>query len=109
LSKNAKAYPPYFFLVVFVRNDKETPVEDILLKIKSLKVPFAEIWILGRLPISVGAYRMFMAHPEPTKMIDFDAFEGYRKNRGQIDFLQPEGRGKSIERTNRGLVYLPIP
>ncbi|MGC2698115.1 MAG: hypothetical protein WA738_20190 [Candidatus Angelobacter sp.] len=107
--KCGKAYPPYFFLVVFVRNDKETMVEDILQKIKSLKVPFAEIWILGRLPVSIGAYRLFLAHPEPTKLVDFDVFESYRQNISQIDFMQAEGRSKSTERTDRGLLYLPIP
>jgi len=107
--KCGKAYPSYFFLVVFVRNDKETLVEDILQRIRNLAVPFAEIWILGRLPISIGSYRLFMAHPEPAKVVDFDLFDGYRKNLNQIDFLQPEGRGKDLERTDRGLLYLPIP
>jgi hypothetical protein len=107
--KCGKAYPSYFFLVVFVRNDKETLVEDILQKVRSLKIPFAEIWIVGRLPISIGSYRMFKAHPEPTQIIDFDVFDGYRKNLNQIDFMRMEGRGKSTEKTARGLVYLPIP
>ncbi len=107
--KCGNAYPPYFFLVVLVRNGKETLVEDIRKKIESLKVPFAEIWILGRLPVSIGAYRLFLAHPEPTKLVDFDVLESYRKNIGQTDFLHPEGRGRSTERTNRGLLYLPIP
>jgi hypothetical protein len=107
--KCGKAYPQYFFLVVFVRNGKETLVQDILTKIKSLKVPFAEIWILGRLPVSIGAYRLFLVHPEPTKLVDFDVFESYRENAGQTTFLQPNGRGSSTERTDRGLVYRPIP
>lgn len=107
--KCGKAYPSYFFLVVFVRNDKEMLVKDILQKIKNLKVPFAEIWILGRLPISIGAYRLFLAHPEPTKLVDFDVFESYRQNIDQTDFMKAEGRSKSTERTNRGLLYLPIP
>lgn len=107
--KCAKAYPPYFFLVLFVRNGSETLVEDVLQKIRSLKVPFAEIWILWRLPISVGSHRMLMVYPEPTKIVDFDAMESCRANAGQMDFLQPDGRGKSTERTDRGHVYLPIP
>jgi hypothetical protein len=107
--KCARAYPPYFFLVVFVRNGQETLVKDILQKIKNLKVPFAEIWVLGRLHVSIGSYRLFLAHPEPTKMVDFDVFESYRKNISQTDFLQPNGRGRSTERIDRGLVYLPIP
>ena len=107
--KCAKAYPPFFFLVVFVRNDKETMVEDILQKIRSLKVPFAEIWILGRLPVSISAYRMLLVHPEPTKLVDFDALESYQRNVGQTDILQPNGRGRSTVRTDRGHVYLPIP
>lgn len=107
--KCAKAYPQYFFLTVFVRNGKETLVEDILKKIKGLKVPFAEIWILGRLPVSTGAYRLFLAHPDPTKLVDFDVFDSYRENAGQTAFLQPNRRGSSTERTDMGLVYLPIP
>ena len=107
--KCAKAYPPYFFLVVFVRNDKETLVEDILQKVRSLKVPFAEVWILGRLGPLTGAYRMLLVHPEPTTQVDFDALESYRRNAGQTDFLQPTGLGRSTERTNLGSIYLPIP
>jgi hypothetical protein len=107
--KCAKAYPPYFFLVLFVRNGKETLVKDILKKIRGLKVPFAEIWILGRLPVSIGAYRLFLAHPEPTKLVDFDVFESYRENNGQKEFLRPTGRGMGTDRTDRGLLYLPIP
>lgn len=107
--KCAKAYPPYFCLVVFVRNDKETPVGDILQKARSLKVPFAEIWILGRLPAHAAAYRMVLVHPEPMKTVDFDMRESYRSNVGQTDCLHPEGRSKSLERTDRGHVYLPIP
>lgn len=107
--KFGNRYPSYFFLIVFVRNDKVTPVEDILQTVKNLKVPFAEIWIVGRLPISIGSYRMFLAHPEPTKIVDFDIFEGCKNNLDQGEFLQPEGRGRSKERTNRGRVFLPIP
>lgn len=107
--KCAKAYPPNFFLVVFVRNDKETLVEDILQRVRKLKVPFFEIWILGRLGPLTGAYRMLLVHPEPTQQVDFDALESYRRNVGQVDFLYPEGRSKSTERTDRGHVYLPIP
>lgn len=107
--KCAKAYPDDFFLVVFVRNGKETLVEDLLQKVRSLKVPFAEVWILGRLAPSTGAYRMLLVHPEPTKLVDFDALESYRRNAGQTDFLRPTGRGKSMERTNLGSIYLPIP
>src|SRR5260370_41112404 len=93
--KCAKAYPSYFFLVVFVRNDKETLVEDILQKIKRLTVPFAEIWIVGRLPFSIGSYRIFMAHPEPAKVIDFGVFENYIKNLTQISFFKAFGQRKS--------------
>ncbi len=107
--KCGKGYPSYFFLVVFVRNDKETLVHDILQKFESLKIPFAQIWIVGRIPISIGSYRMFRAHPKPTELIDFDVFDGFRRNLNQIDFMQLEGRGKGIEKTNRGILYLPIP
>jgi hypothetical protein len=107
--KCGKAYPSNFFLVAFVRNGKETLVKDILQKMNTLKIPFFEIWILGRLPISDGSYRMFRVHPEPTLLIDFDVFEGMRRNLDQIDFLQFEGRGKGIEFTSRQQVYLPIP
>jgi hypothetical protein len=95
--------------VLFVRNGKETLVKDILKKIRGLKVPFAEIWILGRLPVSIGAYRLFLAHPEPTKLVDFDVFESYRENNGQKELLRPTGRGMGTDRTDRGLLYLPIP
>lgn len=109
VQKCARGYPSYFFLVVFVRNDKETLVEDILQKIKSMKVPFAEIWIVGRLPISIGSYRLFLAHPEPTKIMDFDVFDSYRMNLEQGEYLKFEGRGKSTQMRDLGFVYLPIP
>jgi hypothetical protein len=107
--KCTRGYPDYFFLVVFVRNDKITLVEDILQKIRSINVPFAEIWIVGRLPISIGSYKMFKAHPEPTRTVDFDVFESYRMNLKQGEYLKFEGRGMSTEMRDLGLVYLPIP
>ena len=48
--KCVKAYPSYFFLLVFGRSGTEKVVEVRVLfeEVRHLKVPFAEIWIIGR-------------------------------------------------------------
>jgi hypothetical protein len=104
--KCRKAYPSYFHLVVLARNGKNIDVPSLLEQIKSLSVPFAEMWILGR--ISGYAYKMFMFYPG-QQLIEFDLRQVLAGNSNKVDFLQPLGRGKSTEFEDLGVGYLPIP
>ncbi len=105
--KCSRAYPRYFFLLVLARNGKQIDVEEVLRQTKELRIPFSEIWILGRVSDQSTKYRMFMLYPY-TKLVEFDLAGSLRENEAQIDFVQPEKRGKSTEMRDRGPMYLPI-
>jgi hypothetical protein len=68
-------------------------------KIKDLKVPFAEISILERLPVSIDSIQAVFGAPGADEACGFDVFESYRTNISQTDFLQSNGCGRSTERT----------
>lgn len=106
--KCARAYPPYFFLLVFGRSGAEKVVEakTLIEEVRRLKVPFGEIWIIGL--VSDSVYRMLKLHPHEF-CIDVDISRALMKNARTKDFVQYEGRGKSVEFRDLGQVYLPIP
>jgi hypothetical protein len=107
IPKCAKAYPEYFTLLVFARNGKPIGTHAAQ-QLKSLAVPFKEIWILGRASVEDSTYRMFMLHPSPQG-VDFNLFDLLKKNSSQPEFAQFETRSKRTEMTDRGMMHLPIP
>jgi hypothetical protein len=105
--KCARAYPGNFFLLVFARNGKPIGTQAAQ-QLKSLAVPFKEIWVLGRASVEDAKYRMFMLHPG-SRGVDFDLFDVLQKNSSQAEFAQFEKRSKRIEMTDRGIMHLPTP
>lgn len=105
--KCAKAYPRNFCLLVFARNGKPIGAKAVQ-EVKSLAIPFKEIWVLGRVSEEEAKYRMFMLHPG-SRMVDFDLFEVLQKNIFQKEFAQFEKRSKRTEMSDRGTMHLPIP
>ncbi len=106
--KCAKAYPQYFTLLVFARNGESVCIDELLQQIKTLTVPFCEIWLLGRLSASAAKYGIFMLHPY-SKLVEFDLGEVFDRNKAQIDFLKRQKRGRGTEVQDLGIVYVPIP
>ena len=106
--KCARAYPPYFILLVFGRSGIEKVVQarNLLEAVRHLKVPFGEIWIIGR--VSDSGYRMVKLHPNEF-WIDVDIRRALKKDTRTKDFIKYEARGKSMEFRDLGQVYLPIP
>jgi hypothetical protein len=54
--KCKKAYPSFFSLVVFARSGRVLSTEAVAETLRSINVPFSEIWIIGLLD----------AHPKRT-------------------------------------------
>lgn len=106
--KCSKAYPSYFFLLVFGRSglEKVIDVKKLIEEVQSLKVPFAEIWIIGRV-IEAG-YKVLKLYPQEF-LIDVDIRRALMKDTRKSDVIKYEARGKSLEPRNLGYVYLPIP
>jgi len=108
IPKCAKAYPQYFTLLVFVRNGKPMGANAVHQAVKSLAVPFKEIWVLGLVSVEGAKYHMFAAHPGSRK-VDFNLFDVLQKNISQPKYAQFGQRSKSTEMTDQGMIYLPIP
>ena len=106
--KCARAYPPYFFLLVFARSgiEKVVQAKALLEQVHQLNVPFGEVWIIGR--TSDSGYTMLKLHPNEF-WIDVEIRRALAKDRREKDFIKYEGRGKSLEFRDLGQVYLPLP
>ena len=73
---------------------------------KSLHVPFFEVWILGR--ASDSDVTMVRIVPELLQ-VTLNVREMLEKTKDQRSFMVPEKRGTSTEFRDLGLTYLPIP
>lgn len=106
--KCGKAYPPYFFLLVFGRSglEKVIEVKRLIEEVQSLKVPFAEIWIIGR--VSESGYKVLKLYPNEF-LIDVDIRRALMKDMRKNDVMKYVTRGKNMEPYNLGHIYLPIP
>lgn len=100
-------YPPYFSLVVLARNGKGVTFPDDLEGLHELKIPFSEMWLMGRASPETTTYSVCLFHPQ-IKLMKFDLRDAMAKNKNQIDFLRPEGRGSETEFRNLGLMYMPL-
>jgi uncharacterized protein YndB with AHSA1/START domain len=100
-------YPPHFSLVVLARNGKGVNFPDDLQGLQDLKIPFAEMFLIGRASPDTTTYSVCMFHPY-VKLMQFDLLAAQKKNKSQIDFLRPEGRGRGTDFKDRGFMYMPI-
>ena len=76
--------------------------------IRSMHVPFVEIWIVGRALDDRGRIHMVRLFPDRAD-VPFDLGSALRKSEKQVEIMRLEGRGMSTEIHPRGDVYLPIP
>jgi uncharacterized protein YlzI (FlbEa/FlbD family) len=104
--KCQRAYPPYFCLLVLARNGTRVDFEIVIQEVKKMRMPFAELWILGRL--SIADMAMLRIIPDVLR-VDFNILEAIEKTRDQQEFLTPGKRGTSTEFRDLGMAYLPVP
>jgi hypothetical protein len=108
IRKCANKYPGDFRLLVFARNGKPVGTQAAQ-QVKSLAVPFKEIWVLGRASVEEDKYRMFTLHPRPLG-VDFALSDVLQKNSSQAEFARFDTkRSKRTKPSYRGSIHLPIP
>lgn len=104
--KCRRAYPAHYCLLVLARNGKNVDFEIVVQEIKKMQMPFAELWILGRL--SIADMAMLRVIPDVLR-VDFNISEALEKILGRPEFVKPEKRGTSTEFRDLGTAYLPVP
>jgi hypothetical protein len=106
--KCARAYPPYFGLLVLGRSGKFLDLNAVLEVIRGTRVPFAEIWILGR-PLDAHE-KMQMVRLFPGRVdVTYDLSDALRRSEKQAHIMRPGKRGTGTDINPLGNVYLPIP
>jgi hypothetical protein len=106
--KCMRRYPSYFFLLLLARNGQAIEVQGLSKQLEGVSIPFAEAWIIGRLPASSTQYGMFKFHPT-NSTVEFDLAQAIRSDKREVDFLEYRKRGKSMELANLGVTFIPIP
>jgi hypothetical protein len=104
--KCRRAYPPHFCLLLLARNGKNFDVERITQELCAINIPFAEIWVLGR----IADEMMTMLRVVPSQVrVDFEIAEALEKGKRERQFMVRQKRGSSTEFRDLGPIFLPIP
>jgi uncharacterized membrane protein YfbV (UPF0208 family) len=106
--KCKKAYPSFFSLVVFARSGRVLSTEAVAETLRSINVPFSEIWIIGRASETDATIHLVKVHPTVLHT-SFDLRDALEKAQPQQQILQLGKRGMTTEILNLGSAYLPIP
>ncbi len=106
--KCERFYPPYFVLLVLGRSGKDSDPNAVMQAIHGIRVPFAEIWILGRPLDDQGKVRMVRLFPEGADL-RFDLSDAVKRSEKKREIMRPEQRGTGTELHARGDIYFPIP
>lgn len=107
-NKCKKNYPHDFFLLIYVRRGGEIiRYDDICESIKTISVPFVQIWILA--PSSENNdYHLTLIFKNKFQ-IRFNLNEAIEKNKQQRQFATSLGRGVGTDIKDLGIVYVPFP
>jgi len=106
--KCARAYPSYFGLLILGRSGKVVDPNTITEAIRDMRVPFAEIWIVGRALEDRSRVQMVRLFPGRGDF-PYDLVRALKRTENQKEFMRAEGRGTGTELHPRGDIYLPIP
>jgi hypothetical protein len=106
--KCARAYPAYFWLVILGRSGKAVDTNTLIEAIRSARVPFVEIWIVGRALEDRNRMQIVRLFPDRVDVL-FDLNQALIRSEKQAEIMRPEKRGTSTEIRPRGDIYLPIP
>lgn len=106
--KCERAYPSYFGLLILGRSGKAVDPNAILEAIRAIRVPFAEIWIVGRALEERNRMEMARLFPDVANL-GFDLGRALQRTETQKEIMQPQGRGTGTNLRFSGDIYLPIP
>lgn len=106
--KCARAYPSYFWLVILGRSGKVVDPNTVIEAIRGARVPFVEIWIVGRALEDHNRMQMVRLFPDRADIV-FDLRHALRRSEKQADIMRPGKRGTGTDVRSLGDVYLPIP
>jgi hypothetical protein len=106
--KCARAYPTYFWLLILGRSGMVLDLDTIIEAICDLRVPFVEIWIVGRALEERNRMQMARLFPGRADVV-FDLGQALKRSEKQMDVMQPEKRGIGTDIRSLGDIYLPIP
>jgi hypothetical protein len=106
--KCARAYPSYFWLLILGRSGKVVDPNTVIEAIHGARVPFVEIWIVGRTLEDRNKMQMVRLFPDRSDVV-FDLGHALRRSEKQADIMRPEKRGTSTDIRSLGDIYLPIP
>lgn len=107
-NKCKKAYPAHFMLLICGRSGKTISANEIAAEIGKLKVPFAEVWLIGYADDSKMKVHVARVYPELGHH-SFDLPSVVVKWEKQMAFGKPLQRGRGTELHQLGDSYLPIP
>jgi len=105
-AKCEKQYPKDFCLLIAGRSGKMVYPQVIARDIRTMTVPFAEIWILGQ--SATNTFNVARLHPTILQL-QFDVFEALERAKTDADVITKQKRGREIEFVPLGQIYLPIP
>lgn len=106
-NKSKKNYPDYFILLIYARNPKKKiNSEEIYSKLKKIKIPFSEIWILTC--TGNDDYVIQRLYPQKSE-IPFNVKSLRDRFKNQISFAKFLKRGRGTDLENLGNFYLPLP
>ncbi len=88
------------------RNRKDLDVTGLTREVQSLTVPFAEIWILGRVSLAAMVMVRIVLG---TLRVDFEIVPCIEKAKLRPEFLVRQKRGTNIAFEDLGTTYLPLP
>ena len=101
-----KAYPADYCLLIAARGGRMVYPQVIARDIRNMKVPFAEIWILGQSATNtLNIARLYPTTPQH----EFNILEALERAKTDADVLQRRQRGKGTKFVPLGKIYLPIP
>jgi hypothetical protein len=106
--KCERAYPADFGLLVLGRSGKEWDPNAVMEAIRGLRVPFAQIWIVGRPLQDQDKVWMVRLFPEGADVL-FDLSDAVKRSEKQPQITRREQRGTGTEFRVLGDIYFPIP
>ncbi len=107
-NKSIKAYPDYFFLLIYARKGGEViDYNKTCAEITNLRIPFLEIWVLAATSYN-NDYHLTRIYRQKFQ-IRFNLNLAIIGNKEQTSFATFLNRGKGTEIENLGLIYVPYP
>jgi hypothetical protein len=108
IRQKCKRVPTFFCLLILGRNGKTLDVDSTVEAVREFRVPFVEIWIIGRPAQAMQKLQMVRLYLERWDLI-FDLARALKESEEQTEIMQPGKRGTGTGTYPLGSSYLPIP